>query len=187
VAGDWVNPISDRALAADSVMVEPRAGMPLLMPPRRGHSRDTPAYSAIVTAYMQPRHTTDGTTDPVADSTLYRADHRHKLATMGRQWITRVPATRTDVQDALAHAIPEALEPLVESSRDHLLASTYGGVAPAGCWSTPPIAAPQAQRSVEQHWRPQCTAATPACHHLCRTALVCTAAAQHALTTCRRG
>jgi transposase len=97
------------------LIVEHQAGMPLLMQPLSGNSRDTQPFGAIVTEHMQPLHTTDGTTYLVADSALYSADNRQKLATTGSTWITRVPATLTAVPDALAHAIPETMEPLAES------------------------------------------------------------------------
>jgi transposase len=67
----------DRNHVMLALIGEPQAGVPLLMPSRRGHSRDTQTCGEIVTARMQPRHMTDGTTDLVADSALYRADHLH--------------------------------------------------------------------------------------------------------------
>ena len=73
------------------------------MQPLSGHSRDTQAFGEIVTEPIQQLHMTYGTTYLVADSALYREDNLQKLATTESQWITRVPATLTAVQDALAH------------------------------------------------------------------------------------
>ena len=169
------------------LIVEHQAGIPLLMQPLSGNSSDTQTFGEIVTEHIQQLHTTYGTTYLVADSALYSEDNLQKLATTGSKSITRVPATLTEVQDALAHAIPETMEPLAESYRYHMLASTYGGVSQRWMLVYSAHRRPQAQRSVDKHWRTQSTAETKAFQNLCRTAFACTAEAQHALTTFIRG
>lgn len=47
----------------------------------------------------------------------------------GIQGLTRVPAPVTAAHAALAHAHPDTMEPLGDDSRDHVRASTSGGVA----------------------------------------------------------
>ena len=167
------------------LIVEHQAGIPLLMQPLSGNSSDTQTFGEIVTEHIQQLHTTYGTTYLVADSALYSEDNLQKLATTGSKWITRVPATLTEVQDALP-PIPE-MEPLAESYRYHMLASTYGGVAQRWMLVYSAHRRPQAQRSVDKHWCTQSTAETKAFQNLCRMAFACTADAQHALTTFIRG
>jgi transposase len=75
------------------------------------------------------------------------------------------------------------MEPLAASYRYHMLASSYGGVAQRWMLVYSAHRRPQAQRSVDKHWRTQSTAETKAFQNLCRTAFACTADAQHALTT----
>jgi transposase len=166
---------------------EHQAGIPLLMQPLSGNSSDTQTFGEIVTEHIQQLHMTYGTTYLVADSALSSEDNRQKLAATGSQGITRVPATLTEVQAALAHAIPETMEPLAESYRDHMLASTYGGVAQRWMLVYSAPRRPQAQRRIDQHWRTQSTAEAKAFQKPCRTALAWTADAQHALTTFIRG
>ena len=109
-------------------MVEPPAGRPRLRQPLSGHRRAGQDVGPVVTAPIQPRQTTHGTTDLVADSALYRAETLQQLGDPGSRWITRVPATVTEAQEALAQAPPHPLAPLVEDYRAQGLASPNGGV-----------------------------------------------------------
>jgi transposase len=52
------------------LMVEPQAGIPVLMKPLSGTSRDAPACGQLVREPMAQLHTTDGPTYLVADSAL---------------------------------------------------------------------------------------------------------------------
>jgi len=119
----------------------------------------------------------------VADSALSSADNLQKLADTGTTWITRVPATVTEAQNALEQVRPEAMGPLREGYRSHVRASTYGGVAPRGVFIYAEHRRPQAQRTVDKHWRQQSEAEAKAFQHLCRTAFACEAEAQQALAT----
>jgi hypothetical protein len=167
--------------------VEPQAGMPLLMKPLSGHSHEGQACGQSVSEPMPPLQTTSGTTSRVADSALYRAEHLQTLAKTGRQWITRVPATSTEAQDALAHADPGTMEPLGEGYRSHRRTSTYGGVAQRWrrCSSAP--RQPQAQRSVDQHGLTQRDSDARAWQKLGHTPFAGAAEAQHALATLVHG
>jgi transposase len=53
----------------------------------------------------------------VADSALYNEANLGKLAQPQMQWITRVPATLSDAQAALAHADPQTMAWLQEGYR----------------------------------------------------------------------
>jgi transposase len=59
-------------------------------------------------------HITYGMTYVVADRALSSEANRQKLAQTPRQWITRVPATVSDAQAALAQVDPQAMAPLTE-------------------------------------------------------------------------
>ena len=162
------------------LIVEHQAGIPLLMKPLSGHSHEGQAFGQIVSEHIQPLQTTSGTTDLVADSALYSAENLQTLAKTGRKWITRVPATITAAQDALAHADPGTMAPLGEGSRDHMLTSTDGGVAQRWMLCDAAHRQPQAQRSVDQHGLKQSESAAKAWQKLCRTPFAWAADAQHA-------
>jgi transposase len=111
------------------LIVAHQAGIPVLMKPLSGHTNDARDCGPVVTDHIRQLQTTDGTTYLVVDSALYSAENLQKLADTGVIWITRVPATLTEAQHALEQATPEAMLPLNAGYRDHVRASTYGGVA----------------------------------------------------------
>jgi transposase len=157
------------------------------MQPRSGHSSDGQHLGQIVTEHIQPLHTTYGTTYLVAASALSSAENLQPLAKTGSKWITRVPATLTAAQDALAQADPETREPLAEGYRSHLLASTYGGVPQRWLLCSSAHHRPQAQQRVDKCWCKQSEADAKAFQKLCRTPFACEADAQQALATCAQG
>jgi transposase len=110
-------------------IVEQHAGSPVLMKPVSGTSNDAPAFGQLIQDHMAQLHSTDGTTDLVADSALSSEDNVQRLAETRLQWITRVPATLSEAQAALAQADPQTMAPLRDGSRYRTLTSTYGGVA----------------------------------------------------------
>jgi len=170
-----------------TLIVEHQAGMPLLMHPLSGHSSDGQTLGQIVTEHIKQLQTTYGTTALVADSALSSAENLQALAKTGSQWITRVPATITEAQDALAQADPETMEPLGEDYRSHLLASTYGGVAQRWMLCSSAHRRLPAQRSVDKHWLKQSETAAKTLQKLCRTPFACEADAQQALGSCAHG
>ena len=87
-----------------ALMVEHHAGIPVLMKPLRGNSRDAPEFGQVVQAHIAQWHTTYGTTYLVADGALYREANLPKLSGTRMQWITRVPATLSEAQAAVTHA-----------------------------------------------------------------------------------
>jgi transposase len=169
------------------LIVEHQAGIPVLMKPLSGNSSDVQDFGQVVTEHIKQLQTTYGTTSLVADSALYSAENLQKLGETGITWITRVPATVTDAQEALAHAHPDTMEPLGEDYRYHVLASTYGGVAQRWILCYSAQRRPQAQRSVGKHWLKQSEAEAKAFQQLCRTAFAWAADAQQALTTFAHG
>jgi transposase len=117
----------------------------------------------------------------VADSALYSAAHLEKLAQTHMKWITRVPATLSEAQAALAQADWHAMAALQEGYRYQELTSTYGGIAQRWVliYSEPRQA--QAQRSVDKQWRKQSDKEVKALKKLCATPFACEADARQAL------
>jgi transposase len=52
------------------LMVEPQAGIPLLMQPLSGHRSDGPEFGQVIQEHLAPLPTTSGLTSLVADSAL---------------------------------------------------------------------------------------------------------------------
>jgi Domain of unknown function (DUF4277) len=170
-----------------ALMIEPHAGRPVLLTPRRGHSSEAHGCGQLVKAHMAQWQTTYGPTDLVADRALDRAANRQQLAKTPLTWSSRVPATWHDAQAALAQADPPPMTPLTEGYRDHLGSSTDGGVAQrwGRIYSAPRH--PQAQQTVDRQRRTPGAQEGPACRPLCRTTFACEAAAQQALATLTPG
>jgi transposase len=101
------------------LIVAHQAGIPILMKPRSGNSRDVQDFGEAVRTHVPQLQTTYGLTSLVADSALYRAANLQKLAQTHMKWITRVPATVNAAQTILAQADPQALASLTASYRDH--------------------------------------------------------------------
>jgi transposase len=137
------------------LIVAHQAGLPLLMKPRSGHSRDAQDVGEAVRTHVHPWQTPDGITSLGADSALESEAHRHKLAQMPIKWITRVPATVNAAQRVLAQADPQALASLTAGDRARELTSTDGGLEPR--WGRIDAASRRAQahRAVDKPWRQQ--------------------------------
>jgi transposase len=133
-------------------MVEHQACIPLLLTPRSGHSRDAHDCGDVVGASVPPLPTTYGTTSLVADRALYHADTLHKLAQTRMRGITRVPATLSAAQAALAQVAPHALASLTPGDRDGEWRSTDGGIEPRWLLLSSESRPPQAQRTIDQPW-----------------------------------
>jgi len=132
-------------------IVEHRARIPLLMQPLSGNTSDASDFGQVVSQHLQQLHLTYGTTYLVADSALYSEANLHKLADTGSQWITRGPATLTAAQAVLAQANPEAMAPLTDGYRYHVVEVTYGGVVQRWVLMYSEHRRPQAQRTVDRH------------------------------------
>jgi transposase len=84
-----------------NLLVEHRAGIPLLMKPLAGNSSDTVELAALIDTHLQQLPTDYELEYWVADSALYREDNLRLLAGHQLNWITRVPARLTLAQEAL--------------------------------------------------------------------------------------
>jgi transposase len=170
-----------------ALIVEPQAGIPVLMKPLSGNSREAPAFGQRVQAHIAQWHTTYGTTSLVADGALYREQNLQKLSGTRMTWITRVPATLSEAQAALAQADPPTMAPRLDGSRDRVLTSTSGGVAPRGLLVFSEHRQPQAQRTVDKHLRQHRERDVNALKKRCRMAFACAVDAQQALSSFAHG
>ena len=162
-------------------MVEPQAGIPVLLQPLRGQRHDGTACGHVVSDPMAPLPPTATPTYLVADSALYRTENLPKLAATRLTGLPRVPATVHAAQAVLAQAAPQTLAPRTEGSRSRVGPARSGGVAPRwGLLSSAPRQ-PQAQRTVDKQWRTRRDGDVKAFQTLGRTALACEAEAHQAL------
>jgi transposase len=169
------------------LVVEHQAGIPVLMQPLSGHSSDVKEFGRVVHEYIAQLQTTYGTSYLVADSALYSDDNLQKLAETQLKWITRVPATLSDAQTALAQAHPHTMAPLTEGYRYQILPSTYGGVQQRWMLVASEHRQAQAQRTVDKQLLTRSTQESKAFKKLCRMTFACEADAWQALTSFVRG
>jgi transposase len=169
------------------LMVEHQAGIPLLMKPLSGNSRDGRNFGQVVSAHMARWPTTYGTPYLVADGALSSVDNLQKLSETQMKWITRVPTTWREAQAALAQAEPQTMAPLPEGYRDQAFTSTYGEVAQRWMLIYSEARQPHVQHTVDNQLSQQSAKETRAVQHLCRTAFACEPDAQQALATFQQG
>jgi transposase len=169
------------------LIVEPQAGIPVLMKPLNGNSSDAHDFGPIITDHMAQLQLTYGLTFLVADSALYSAENLQKLAKTRTKWITRVPATLSEAQAVLAQAEPQTMIPLTAEYRYQVVPSTYGGVEQRWMLIHSAPRQPQAQRTVDKQLLKHSAQEVKAFKQLCRTAFACEADAQQALATFAQG
>jgi transposase len=169
------------------LIVEHQAGIPILMKPLSGNSSDGQEFGHVVKEHIAQLHTTYGTTYLVADSALYSDENLQQLAKTQIKWITRVPATLSDAQAALAQAAPHAMQPLTEGYRYHALTSTSGGVEQRWLLIASEPRQPQARRTVDKQLLKQSEQEVKAWKKLGSTAFACEADAQQALARFAHG
>jgi transposase len=169
------------------LIVEHQAGIPVLMKPLSGNSSDAQGLGQVIREHIDQLQTTYGTTYLVADSALYSAENLQKLAQTQLKWLTRVPATLSEAQSVLAHAEPEAMMPLAEGYRYHVLTSTYGGIEQRWVLIYAESRQPQAKRTVAKQLLKQSTQEVKAFKKLCAHAFACEVDARQALATFEQG
>jgi transposase len=164
------------------LIVEPQAGLPVLMQPLSGNRSAPQAFGQMLQVHIDQLQATYGATYLVADSALSSEANLKTLAQTALKGITRVPATVGEAQVALAHADAPAMRPLQAGYRDHALTSTYGGVEQRWVLLSSEARPPQAQRTVDTQLRQQTDKEVKAFTTLCRTTFACEAEARQALT-----
>jgi transposase len=169
------------------LIVEHRAGIPVLMKPLSGNSSDTTDFGEVISVHIDQLQTTYGAPYLVADSALYSADNLQKLAATHMKWISRVPATVSEVQAVLAQAEPTTMGPLLEDDRYQTLTSTYGGGEQRWLLVYSEQRRASSQRPVDKQWRKQSDKESTAFKQLGRTTFACEADAQQALAAFGQG
>lgn len=169
------------------LILEHQAGIPVLMNPLSGHSREAQEFGRIVKEHMAQLQTTYGTTYLGADRALSSEANLPQLAKTQSKWMTRVPATVPDAHATLAQADLQTMAPLTEGYRDPLLSSTSGGVAQRWVRIYSAHRPPPAQHTVGRQLRTQGEQEVQAFQQLCRTTFAGEADAQQALATVTHG
>jgi transposase len=164
------------------LIVEHQAGIPLLMQPLSGNSSDAQEFGQVIKEHIAQLQTTYGLTYLVADSALYSAANLQQFAATRLKWITRVPATLQEAQQALAQADPQGMAPLTEGYRYHVLPSAYGGVEQRWVLIHSAPRQPQAQRTVDKQLLKHSAQEVKAWKKLCSTMFACEADARQALS-----
>lgn len=109
-----------------NLIVEQRAGLPLLMQPLSGNSNDTTSFGHLIEQHIDRLNTTHHVDYWVADSALYSAANLQTLAAHRGHWITRVPETLTLAKQQAAEV--GALQDLAPGYRYRRVEVEYGGV-----------------------------------------------------------
>ncbi|MFB6232280.1 MAG: IS1634 family transposase [Salinibacter sp.] len=111
-----------------NLMVEHKAGLPMLMEPLSGNASDQGSFPELIDQHIDHLQNAHGFDYVVADSSLYSASHVEDLDRNGVKFITRVPLAISEAEEVVQETDPAALEPLTEGyeAREHI--SEYGGV-----------------------------------------------------------
>ena len=111
-----------------NLMVEHKAGLPMLMEPLSGNASDQGSFPELIDRHIDHLRSAHGFDYVVADSSLYSSSHVEDLDRNGVKFITRVPSTLSEAEQAIQQTDPADLEPLTEGYRTRTHASEYGGV-----------------------------------------------------------
>jgi len=110
------------------MIVERKAGLPVLMKPLSGNVSDAGSFPELIDRHVEHLQNAHGFDYVVADSSLYSADHVEKLTENGVKFVTRVPETISEAKTRIQEAEIESMEPLKEGYRAEECRSEYGGV-----------------------------------------------------------
>jgi len=110
------------------MIVERKAGLPVLMKPLSGNVNDSGSFPELIDRHVDHLQNAHGFDYVVADSSLYSADHVGKLTESGVKFVTRVPETIGEAKTRIQEAEIESMEPLKEGYRAEECRSEYGGV-----------------------------------------------------------
>ncbi len=109
------------------LMVESRAGIPILMKPLSGNSSDKRDFAMIIDTHIAQLKQDYGLEYLVADSALYTEDTLQRVSGMIK-WVSRVPETLTEATEAIHTVTPDSMVTLDENYRYQMTTSTYAQV-----------------------------------------------------------
>jgi transposase len=164
-----------------NLVVEQRAGLPLLMQPLNGNSNDTASFGRLIDAHIDQLNTTHHVDYWVADSALYSEANLKVLSAHRSHWITRVPETLTLAQQQCAQVgDPSELLPGYHYRRVEV---DYGGVTQRWLVITSAQALQRAEASIERQLGKTSDRELKAWRQLSRQRFACAADAHQALST----
>jgi transposase len=108
------------------MIVERKAGLPVLMKPLSGNVSDPGSFPELIDRHVEHLQNVHGFDYVVADSALYSADHVKKLTESGIKFVTRVPETIGEAKRRIQETEIESMEPLKEGYRAEEYRSDYG-------------------------------------------------------------
>jgi len=108
------------------MIVERKAGLPVLMEPLSGNVSDPGSFPELIDRHVDHLQNVHGFDYVVADSALYSADHVEKLTENGVKFVTRVPETTNEAKRRIQEAEIDSMEPLTEGYRAEECRSEYG-------------------------------------------------------------
>jgi transposase len=133
------------------MMVEHKAGLPVLMQPLSGNSSDQGDFPRLIEQHLGHLQQAHGFTYLVADAALYSANHIGALDARGTKFVTRVPETIKQARALIAATDLEAMVPVSEGYRVQVHRSDYGGVAQRWLVFFSEQAQDRAHKSVARH------------------------------------
>jgi transposase len=108
------------------MIVERKAGLPVLMKPLSGNVSDPGSFPELIDRHVEHLQNAHGFDYVVADSSLYSADHVEKLTESGVKFVTRVPETISEAKTRIQEAEIDSMEPLTDGYRAEECRSEYG-------------------------------------------------------------
>lgn len=165
-----------------NLLVEHRAGIPLLMKPLAGNGSDTVELAALIDDHLQQLRTAYDLNYWVADSALYSEDNLRLLAGHQLKWITRVPARLSLAKEALQ--ITDKGNLLTPGYRCHTQVVKYGGVRQRWLILASDHALRRAAKTVSRRILKDSVREAATFHSLCQQHFACVADAQQALDAC---
>jgi transposase len=110
------------------MIVERKAGLPVLMKPLSGNVSDPGSFPELIDRHVDHLQNAHGFDYVVADNALYSADHVEKLTEGGVKFVSRVPETISEAKRRIQEAKIESMDSLTEGYRGEECRSEYGGV-----------------------------------------------------------
>lgn len=110
------------------LIVENKAGLPLLMRPLSGNTSDKTAFNQFLKEYIGQFKPVQNILYLVADSALYTADNLLAAEAKNQKWITRVPETIKEAQRAVAQPEAEKTVRIDDNYSYSPLNVTYAGI-----------------------------------------------------------
>lgn len=164
-----------------NLVVENKAGIPLLMKPADGNSQDKAGFRELIDAHIDQLQKGTPVDYIIADSALYSKESVQELSGYQTHWITRVPETIVLAKETLADARHASWETLDDNYRVHATTSRYGDVQQRWLVVHSKAAQQRASHALQKRFLRETQKEMSAFNKLCRTEYACQKDAQRAL------